>query len=73
LQNLAVARNGLQVRITGHKTLEEFQTKAGQWRTTLLQLATREVDPRIHRDQGPKVIRIYGLDEGVREIPLPEK
>lgn len=49
-----------------HATLSNEAFQARQWRTAIETLHTRVPKPA----KTPGVIRVYGLDEGVKEIPL---
>ena len=61
------SQNGAEVSMSGQFTREEFAKHP--WRSALETLQTADpVTPQ--QPSKPGVIRIYGLDEGVREIPL---
>jgi len=62
------SRNGADAALSGHFTREEFANRP--WRSALETLQTAESVPQQQQPSKPGVIRIYGLDEGVREIPL---
>jgi hypothetical protein len=62
------SRNGAEVALSGQFTREEFTKRP--WRSALETLQTAESVSRPKQPSKPGVIRIYGLDEGVKEIPL---
>jgi hypothetical protein len=54
---------GVEARLSGRISREEFKKR--QWRSRI-----ESIDPVPPQASKPGVIRIYGLDEGVKEIPL---
>jgi hypothetical protein len=63
---LTGSQSSAEVTLSGHISREEFQKR--QWRSAI---ETPQPEARSHQQSSkPGVIRIYGLDEGVREIPL---
>jgi hypothetical protein len=66
--NLTARQSGPEANLTGSFSPEQFARR--EWRTTIesLHSSTEAAPPTEARKPG--VIRIYGLDEGVREIPL---
>ena len=61
---MSASSQGVETSISAMLLPEEF--RARQWRSTIESLPTASVKP----PQTPGMIRIYGLDEGVKEIPL---
>lgn len=72
LMELATTQTGNDVHVTGQLDREQMTRRAGQWRITLEQLAA--VRPVEKEEQPPQpiqgTIRIIGLDNTVREVPL---
>lgn len=64
--DVSTTLTGTDVVVTGRFTREEFARRSGHWRTSLERLQA-EPPPRT---QSPGKVLIYGLDEGVREVPL---
>jgi hypothetical protein len=72
LFGLGSTQDGTVVRISGKVDKDEFEKKAGVWRTSLEELrAPPEVVKNAEEPKGPMKIRIYGLDDGPKEIPFP--
>jgi hypothetical protein len=61
---MAASAKGVETSISAMLLPDEF--RARQWRSTIETLTTASVKP----PQAPGMIRIYGLEEGVKEIPL---
>jgi hypothetical protein len=61
--NLTGSQNGSEANISGRISREEFKKR--EWRS-----AIESIHPLQQQPSKPGVIRIYGLDEGVKEIPL---
>jgi hypothetical protein len=72
LLDLITTQSGNAVHVTGQLSRDELARRAGQWRITLEQLAY--VQPVVKEETPPKpiqgTIRIIGLDDKVREVPL---
>ena len=63
---LTGSQSSAEVSLSGHISREEFQKRP--WRSAI---ETPQPEARARQQPSqPGVIRIYGLDEGVREIPL---
>ena len=72
LHQLGAEQNGTAVRIGAKLDKDQFERGLGQWRVSLEQLRAPEpVAQKVEEPKGPLKIRIYGLDEGTREILLP--
>lgn len=72
LFGLGSTGDGTAVRISGKVDKDEFEKRAGVWRTSLEELrAPPEVVQKAEEAKGPMKIRIYGLDDGPKEIPYP--
>jgi hypothetical protein len=61
---MAASAKGVETSISAMLLPDEFRSR--QWRSTIETLTTASVKP----PQAPGMIRIYGLEEGVKEIPL---
>jgi hypothetical protein len=71
LHELGAVQSGTFVRIGAKLDKERFERRAGQWRVSLEQLRAPEpVQKAEEQPKGPQKIRIFGLDEGTREILL---
>jgi hypothetical protein len=72
LMELATTQTGNDVHVMGQLGRDQLARRAGQWRVTLEQLAA--VHPVEREETPPKpiqgTIRIIGLENGVREVPL---
>ena len=69
---LGAEQDGTSVRIGAKLDKERFERGQGQWRVSLEQLRAPEpVARKEEQPKGPLKIRIFGLDEGTREILLP--
>jgi hypothetical protein len=66
VQEMIATQTGADVHIMANISRDEFMRKAGQWRTSLEELA-QAAPPA---PPGKQTIRIYGLDDGTREVPL---
>ncbi len=72
LHQLGAEQNGTSVRISAKLDKDQFERGLGQWRVSLEQLRAPEpVAQKMEEPKGPLKIRIFGLDEGTREILLP--
>lgn len=71
LQQLTFVVREKNLETTSQFSREAFQRKMGQWRTSIEQLASVQVEAPAPVPVGPQKIRISGLDEGPREILLP--
>lgn len=71
LQNMIAVQNEREVVMTGAIPRVQFVQRAGNWRASLENLQAA-VPPLRAEPQGPQIIRIYGLEGGVREVPLPK-
>jgi hypothetical protein len=72
LFGLGSVQDGTAVRISGKVEKDEFEKKAGVWRTSLEELrAPPEIVKKAEEPTGPMKVRIYGLDDGPKEIPYP--
>ena len=72
LHQLGAEQNGSTVRVAAKLDLDQFKSGLGKWRVSLEQLrAPEQVAQKVAEPTGPLKIRIFGLDEGTREILLP--
>jgi len=73
LQKLGAEQNGTSVRIGAKLDKDQFERGLGQWRVSLEQLRAPEpaAAQKAEEPKGPLKIRIFGLDEGTKEILLP--
>ncbi len=72
LHQLGAEQIGTSVRIGAKLDKDRFERGLGQWRISLEQM--RAPQPLAQQEEipkGPLKIRIFGLDEGTREILLP--
>ena len=68
LLSLTGRQSGQEARLTGSFSPEQFAKR--EWRTAIENMHSSSIVESESEPRKPGVIRIYGLDEGVREIPL---
>ena len=68
LLSLTGQQSGQEARLTGSFSPEQFAKR--EWRTAIENMHSSSIVESESEPRKPGVIRIYGLDEGVREIPL---
>ena len=72
LFGLGSVQDGMAVRISGKVGKDEFEKRAGVWRTSIEELrAPPEPVKQAEEPKGPMKIRIFGLEDGPKEIPFP--
>ena len=68
LLGLIGRQSGQEASLTGSFSPEQFAKR--EWRTAIENMYSSSIVESESEPRKPGVIRIYGLDEGVREIPL---
>ena len=67
--------NGNDVSLGAQFQPDQFEQRAGQWRTSIEQLAAARperiaAEPKPEMPAGPRKVKIFGLEEGEKEIDL---